>query len=195
MTIKDTSIFPIRANKKARIKTQDNGIILTHMIDLIDVTKNTTADMRFDISDKNQYNEHFFYFRRELGYDHYAYHMFFETYYNEIFGYVGCSLSNRSEYLSELTKSEILNKQYQDWMLIVINGNLNYDMIEKYMYTKVAYQVAGIMNYDHMEMKKLKYLEDIIDKDKAKKSNFLFEPMTHFDRELFKKELLRFKDK
>lgn len=195
MGIKQTRGFEIHPNKKPRHKNANNGIIITHMTDLLDKTKNTTADMVFDISDKNQFNEHFFYFRNEMGYEHYGYHFFFETYMNETFGYMGCNMACRSEYLSELTNKEILNKQYQDWLLVVINGNLNYDMIEKQMYTKLAYQVSGIMNYEVMEMKKLKFLWDIIDQEKAKKSNFRFAPMTNFNKHIFNQEILRFKTK
>lgn len=195
MGIKQTRGFELHPNINPRHKNPSNGIIITHMIDLIDQTKNTMSDLLFDMSDKNQYNEHFFYFKENLGYRHYGYHFFFETYLNEAFGYMGCNMDCRSEYLSQLTKMEILNKQYQDWMLVVINGNLDYDLCEKQFYSKMAYQVAGIMNYDNMELRKLKYLWDIVDQEKAKKSNFLFAPMTHFDRSFFTRELLRFKTK
>lgn len=195
MGIKQTRGFELHPNISPRHRNPSNGIIITHMIDLIDQTKNTMSDLLYDLSDKNQYNEHFFYFKENLGYRHYGYHYFFETYMNETFGYMGCNMDCRSEFLSQLTKMEILNKQYQDWLLVVINGNLDYDLCEKQLYTKAAYQVAGIMNYDNMELRKLKFLWDIVDQEKAKKSNFLFTPMTHFDRSFFNRELLRFKTK
>lgn len=195
MSIKRTTGFTLHPNKQPRLRNQNNGIILTHMVDLLDATKTSNTNMLYDISDVNQYNEHIFYFRRDLGYEHYGYHYFFETYINEIFGYMGCSLSNRSEYLIDLTKKEILNKIYQDYLLVVINGNLSQDMMEKVMYTKIAYQLAGYMSYENMKLDKLVYLNDIIDKEKAEKSNYLFAPMTHFDRSIFQRELLRFKAK
>lgn len=195
MGIKQTRGYEIQPNTIPRKRNASNGIIVTHMIDLIDATKRTSADIVYDISDKNQFNEHFFYFKQSLGYKHYGYHYFFETYMNETFGYMGCNMDCRSEYLAELVKKEILNPQYLDWMLIVINGNLDYDICERQFYSKMAYQIAGILNYEHMEMKKLKFMWDIIDKDKAKESSFLFSPMTHFDFSYFNRELVRHKAK
>lgn len=195
MSIKQTRGFEIHPNKHPRHRNQNNGIIITHMIDLIDKTKNVDADLLFDISDRNQYNEHFFYFRNQLGYEHYGYHYFFETYMNEIFGYMGGNLSNRSEYLTELIKKEILNPMYYDHLLVVINGNLDVDICEDRMYTKLAYQLSGIINYEAIELKKVKYLWDIIDKEKAQNSQFMFAPMKHFDISKFNREMARFKSK
>lgn len=195
MSIKSTNGYEIHVNKQARHRNNSNGVILTHLTDLLDAERLTNPSLRYDMSDKNQYNESFFYFKKDLGFQHYGFHIFFETYYNEIFNYLGCSFSNRSEYLIDLVKREILNSMYQDYLLVVISGNYEDDLCEKKMYSKVAYQVAGIMNYEHLKLDKLFYLSDIIDEDKAKKSPYLFSPMTHFNRNLFYQELVRFKDK
>lgn len=195
MGIKRTNGFGIHPNKLLRNKNPVDGIIVTHMVDLIDQSRCTQADMIYDISDKNQFNDHFFYFRRDLGYTTYGYHFFFETYRNEIFWYMGCSLNGRSEYLQELVNMEILNPLYKNHTLLVINGNFEQDLCEKNMYTKAAYQLGGFMSYEIMENKKLLYLSDLIDKEKAEKSNFMFSPMTHFDKSIFKRELVRFKAK
>lgn len=195
MKMLSTRGLNIHPNKNPRHRNQNNGIIITHGVDLISQIKAYPADMEFDISDKCQINEHTIYFKKVMGYEHLPYHFFLETMLNEVFTFTGSNLSNRSEYLQQLTKEEVLNKQYLDWLLIVVNGNLNYDMIEKIMYTKLAYLVAGYMNYEHLSINKIKYLYDIVDKDKLNKTHFKILPMTHFDPTFFMKELMRFKDK
>lgn len=195
MRILSTRSIQLHPNKKPRKRNQNNGIIITHGIDLLSITKAYPPDMEFDISDKVQLNEQILYFKKNIGYEHLPYHYFIETILNEIFTFSGCNLSNRSEYLQQLTNEEVLNKQYLDWLLIVINGNLNYDTLEKIIYTKLAYLVAGYMNYERFPMDRVKFLYDIIDKDKLDKTNFKIRPMTNFSQKFFLQELMRFKDK
>lgn len=194
MALKSTSSYNEHPNKFNRKKKNDQGIIITHMIDLIDVSKNVDADLLEDYSDINHWNKHFFYFRNQLGYIHYAYHYFFETYINEIFVYPGCNMTNRSEYLAELEKNGILNPMYVDHTLIVIDGDMSKDVCEEKMYQKLAYFVTGILNYNQIDYKHLLFLEDILNKDKIKTSQFKFTPLKYFDRSRFFREISRFKN-
>jgi len=177
--------FSLRRVSNKRNYTAGGNIILNHSVDFLSLDKSFSPDLKLDYSDKFQFYDYIKLFRSEYAYDGLGFHYYIELFKDNYITLLGQSISSKSEFLMELYGKNLLNRNFNNDILITISGDYSYDVPEKKLYEQLAYLITTLMNEYEIQMGNILLLSDYFDFNKNNKEvmekRYNITPMKNFD--------------
>ena len=188
-------MYKIRRLKSIRAKTE--WIIICHSVDLIknDVYINNIVQRGTYKYTWGIWQE---YFMHDLQLDDLPCHYFTELLDKDYVVYKGLADQKKSSFIEDLYTNGIIEYNYKNSILIVLQDNLNYEIPEQRMYDHLSNKIiCQLLRQYKLDFTRVKILDECLTKDwelNMKNSKLKYEiiPHKYFNKEIMDLSILRY---